>query len=300
MNKTLSKEFMHRSKLRNNYYKNPTDENKDLYKKQRNYCVVLLKRKKKNYYNSLDLKAFEDSRKFWRSVKPLFSDKENIKNRNIIIVENDTIISNTKDVAEKLNNYFVEAVENLEIEHFLLENEEANVTDHNDIIDTIIRKYTTHPSILKIKENVRVENKFEFVDMTSDEIETEIKKLDTKKPSMEDDMPAQVLVVSIFNNSKNSNSYPHSLKISDVIPIPKTKEKLLMKQYRPVNPIPIISKLFERNMFDQISVYIDKYLSSYLFGYRKGHNTEQCLMVMIETWKRALDKNSAAGGILSL
>ena len=117
---------------------------------------------------------------------------------------------------------------------------------------------------------------------------------------MEDDIPAKLLVVSndtvgkllssIFNNSKNSNSYPHSLKISDVIPISKTKEKILMKQYRPVSLIPIISKLFERNMFDQISLYIDKYLSSYLFGYRRSHNTEQCLMVMIETWKRAYQK----------
>ena len=185
-------------------------------------------------------------------------------------MENDTIISNTKDVAEKLNNYFVEAVENLEIEHFLLENDEANVTEHNAIIDTIIRKYTTHPSILKIKENVRVENKVEFIDMTSDEIETEIKKLDTKKASMEDDIPAKVLVVSndivgkhlssIFNNSKNSNSYAHSLKISDIIPISKTKENILMKQYRSVSLIPIISKLLGRNMFDQISVYIDNHL----------------------------------------
>ena len=120
-------------------------------------------------------------------------------------------------------------------------------------------------------------------------------------------MPAKVLVVSndimgkqlssIFNNSKNSNSYPHSLKISDVIPFPKTKGKIVMKQYRPVSLIPNISKIFERNMFDQISLYIDKYLSFYLFGYREGHNTEQCLMVMIETWKRAIHKNSAAGGI---
>ena len=88
-----------------------------------------------------------------------------MKNRNIIIVENATIISNTKDQTEKPYNYSVEAVEHLEIDHFLLENEEANVTEHNDIIDTIIRKYTTHPSILKIKENVRVENKFELVEL---------------------------------------------------------------------------------------------------------------------------------------
>ena len=309
MNKTLSKAFMHRSKLKNKFNKNPSDENKELYRKQRNYCVSLLKREKKNYYNNLDLRIFEDSRKFWQNVKPLFSDKREFKNRNIIIIENDTLISNKTDLAEKFNNYFIEAVENLEIEHFVSENEDANIIGCEDVIDTIIRKYKSHPSILKIKENVRIENKFEFIDMTSDEMETEIKKLDPKKASMEDDIPAKVLIGSndivgkylsgIFNNSKNSNSYPISLKVADVTPIPKTKEKFLFKHYRGVSLIPIISKLFERNMFDQSSAYIDKFLSPYLFGYRKGHSTEQCLMIMVETWKKALDRNDAVGGILT-
>ena len=309
MNKTLSKAFMHRSKLKNKFNKNPSDENKELYRKQRNYCVSLLKREKKNYYNNLDLKIFEDSRKFWQNVKPLFSDKQEVKNRNIIIIENDTVISNKTDLAEKFNNYFIEAVENLEIEHFVSENEDANIIGHEDVINTIIRNYRSHPSILKIKENVRIDNKFEFIDMTSDEIETEIKKLDPKKASMEDDIPAKVLIGSndivgryisgMFNNSKNSNSYPISLKVSDVTPIPKTKEKNLFKHYRGISLIPIISKLFERNMFDQSSAYIDKFLSPYLFGYRKGHSTEQCLMIMVETWKKALDRNGAAGGILT-
>ena len=52
-------------------------------------------------------------------------------------------------------------------------------------------------------------------------------------------------------------------------------------------------------MFDQLSAYINKSLSPYLFGYRKGHSTEQCLMVMIESWRKALDRNGAAGGILT-
>ena len=47
MNKTLSKEFTHRSKLKNQYHKEPTESNKTLYKKQRNFCVSLLKREKK-------------------------------------------------------------------------------------------------------------------------------------------------------------------------------------------------------------------------------------------------------------
>ena len=107
---------------------------------------------------------------------------------------------------------------------------------------------------------------------------------------------------NIYNIYKNNRKYPISLKIADVIPIHKPNEKneKLYKQiYRSVNLIPIVSKVFERNMFNEISLYIDKYLSPYLFGYRKGHITEQCLVVMTELWSKALDNKKSAGGILT-
>ena len=44
MNKTLCKAFMHISKLKNKFNKIPTEDNKILYKKQRNFCVSLLKK----------------------------------------------------------------------------------------------------------------------------------------------------------------------------------------------------------------------------------------------------------------
>ena len=47
MIKKLSKEMMHRSRLKNNFNKNPTEEDEKLYKKQRNSCVSLLKRAQK-------------------------------------------------------------------------------------------------------------------------------------------------------------------------------------------------------------------------------------------------------------
>ena len=46
----LSKAIMKRSKLRNNYLKNKTDVGRMLYKKQKNYCVSLLRKRKTNYY----------------------------------------------------------------------------------------------------------------------------------------------------------------------------------------------------------------------------------------------------------
>ena len=75
------------------------------------------------------------------------------------------------------------------------------------------------------------------------------------------------------------------LKIADVIPLHKKDEKTLTKNYRPVSLIPVVSKLYERYMYNQINEYIQNYLSPYLFGFRKGHSTEQCLVIMLEEWK---------------
>ena len=73
LNKTLSKSFMQRVKLKRKFNKNPTEENHQIYKKQRNYCSNLLKKVKKEYYNSLDINIFRDNRTFWTNIRPLFS-----------------------------------------------------------------------------------------------------------------------------------------------------------------------------------------------------------------------------------
>ena len=165
MNKKLSKEFMHRSKLKNLFHKNPTERNKMQYKKQRNLCISLLRKEKKKCYNNLDLKVFKDNKLFWKRIKPLFSEKTKLSG-NITIVDDGKVTSDKKEVAEMLNNYFIEAVENLEIEEFMPDENYVYSKDSGDDIDNIIRKYKLHSSILRIKENVKLETKFKFNDIT--------------------------------------------------------------------------------------------------------------------------------------
>ena len=52
-------------------------------------------------------------------------------------------------------------------------------------------------------------------------------------------------------------------------------------------------------MYEDIISYMEKYLSPYLFGFRKGYSTEQCLTIMLESWKNALDNKGTAGAILT-
>ena len=201
---------------------------------------------------------------------------------------------------------------NLDIEAFLPNTENNfNIDDdfNTDYINNITKAYENHPSILKIKEYVKVKNRFVFKDSTAEDFANEISRLDSKKAGIENDIPTKILIGSkdivashssmIYNNSKNAMKYPANLKLADVTPIHKKDETTLMKNYRPVSLIPIVSKLFERDMYDQILLYIDKYLSQYLFGYRKGYSTEQCLTAMTEVWKKSLDNKGKAGAILT-
>ena len=174
-------------------------------------------------------------------------------------------------------------------------------------MEEIIKRYERQPSILKIKENVKIGNTFKFIDITPNIMKDEISQLDPKKSSVENDIPRKILVGSrdvvsdhLSNiRSKMDCNYPQSLKLADVTPIHKKDETTLMKNYRPVRLIQVVSKLFKRYMHNQILTYIDKFFSPYMFGYRKGYSSEQCLTVMLELWKKALDNKGSAGAILT-
>ena len=76
MSKALRKAIMHRSKLKNIYNKKRTDVNWANYKKQWNLFVILLWRTKKEYFQNLSVKDLSDNKKFWKIIKPYFSDEQ--------------------------------------------------------------------------------------------------------------------------------------------------------------------------------------------------------------------------------
>ena len=174
MNKTLSKAVMTRSRLRNKFLKNPNNINRVTYTKYRNYCTALFRKEKRSYYNNLNTKLITDNKKFWKTVKPLFSDKH-FSNNKITLLEGDEIISEDTEVAKKFNNYFSNVVKNLKIVGF-----ETNYCFNSELdeISNILENFKDHPSIQKIKENVNVEAKFHFEAVSETMIKEKIVSLD--------------------------------------------------------------------------------------------------------------------------
>ena len=73
-NKELSKVIMTRTKLRNIFLQNRSEENRIRYTKQRNFCASLLRKIKKRYFENLNEKFVIDNKLFWKKVKPFLSD----------------------------------------------------------------------------------------------------------------------------------------------------------------------------------------------------------------------------------
>ena len=66
--------------------------------------VFILQKTKKRYYENLNQKSVADNKLFWKTVKPLLSDKVAGK-KGIHLIEND-LVKTDLATAEVLNNFF--------------------------------------------------------------------------------------------------------------------------------------------------------------------------------------------------
>ena len=57
--------------------------------------------------------------------------------------------------------------------------------------------------------------------------------------------------------------------------------------------------MFEKLLSKQIIIYIDKFLSKYQCGFRKGHYGQHCLLAMIEKWKETVDNGNVFGALIT-
>ena len=88
------------------------------------------------------------------------------------------MIRDDSDIAEIFNNHFATMTDSLGMS---INDSVLLPTDGIlDAVDKAVRKYDVHPSICKIKENVKIANKFEFSEVSTCDIAIQIKQLNSK------------------------------------------------------------------------------------------------------------------------
>ena len=296
------------SELESKYLKTKTELDKINFKKQKNFVSRLYKKERARFFKTLDLKSFLDNKKFWKNVKPFFSEKGSI-GQKISLVEQNKIISEPAHLAEHFRVFFENAVKNLDLaNNDILLN--LNCVGESDCpIDIITAQFASHPSILKIKEKMTHNtNIFSFHEVNEIEIKAEIGKLNSKKATPFGNIPIKELkrtqdicspiINNLVNESMRTSKCSKQLKLADVSAIFKKDDATNVKNYRPVSVLPVVSKVYERILQTQLLEHFEPILSPHMCGYRKGGIAQYALIALIEKWKECIDKRGYAGAML--
>ena len=94
-------------------------------------------------------------------------------------------------------------------------------------------------------------------------------------------------------------TFPESLKKADLLPIFKTGETTVKKNFRPISVLLAMSKVFERLISKQITAIIYPKLSKLLCGFREGYSSQDALFRAIEQCRKTLASQAKVGIVLT-
>ena len=87
----------------------------------------------------------------------------------------------------------------------------------------------------------------------------------------------------VTNQSLTSGIFPNSLKIAKVTPIFKKENSKLIANYRPISVLPVIAKIFQSVIHEQLSAYfIANDFCPQQYGFRKNSSTELAALELLD------------------
>ena len=96
----------------------------------------------------------------------------------------------------------------------------------------------------------------------------------------------------IINRSIETGLFPSAWKTAKVFPLFKANDRSDPNNYRPISVLPVISKICERIVYDQLYSYLIEHnlLTKYQSGFRSLHSTVTALLDVTNEWQLNIDK----------
>ena len=138
-----------------------------------------------------------------------------------------------------------------------------------------------------------------------------LRKVDARKATGSDGVPGSLLLATadiiapsltqLFNMSLKSGIVPRAFKLAEVRPLFKSGDPASPGNYRPVSLLPIISKILERIVQNQLQGQLSRVhaLPDTQFAYRHGYSTEDALVVLTDHAPGGPRSTPGIGSVLS-
>ena len=126
----------------------------------------------------------------------------------------------------------------------------------------------------------------------------QLKDIPTKIIKMNSDIFANFICLHL-NYCIDTGEFPQKFKNADIIRVHKKNEKSDKTNYRLVSILPNLSKIYEKLIYDQLYDYFDKILLPSQCVFRKGYSSQNCLLAMLENFKKSADDGNEFGALLT-
>lgn len=245
-----------------------------------------IKHEKEKYYENRFLACKGNSRKQWELINSMTGGVKK-KDSCIKLEENGEEISEPNDVGNKLNDYFVNIPVNIKRDMPAIE--------------------VQHPSLQCFSTPSRSNSMF-LHPVTACEVSKCIKSLKSGKCAGLDGLTVECLksvgeeigdILAFFINwSFEAGVFPETLKRAEVIPIYKKGDRRNVSAYRPISILKVISKVFEKLLHGRLYDFLEGWLSTKQYGFRKNRSTEDAMLDYSNTIQEAINKGHKSGSLL--
>ena len=133
-------------------------------------------------------------------------------------------------------------------------------------------------------------NSLFFKNTTPGEIESITLNLKNKSSSGSDELSTALVkkvitliskpLSEIINLSLTKSIVPDKMKIAKVIPLFKSGDNNIYKNYRPVSILPSFSKILEKAVYNRFTDYLTKFniLNKNQYGFKQKHSTAMAIL----------------------
>ena len=134
-------------------------------------------------------------------------------------------------------------------------------------------------------------------------------KIDASKASGQDQISGRMLkataaniaapVTKLFNKSISTGCFLTKWKQSNIVPIPKGGDKSDATNYRPISLLPVLSKLLERHVADQLMQHLMVTQPSFAsqWGFQCGKSTVTATLETTHNWFEMLEYGNEVGAV---
>ena len=244
----------------------------------------------------------EKPKDFWHCIKPFLSQKTR-NHDNIILKEDNSIITDTKEICNIFNEFFSTVADDIGI------NDSIDTTIE-DFINSIFRKHSSHPSVIVINEMMRDNDmqEFKFEKLDQQTMKKYLTRIKVNKAAGYDGIPPKMIQIcdeetcgiltGIINECFDLKIYPDDMKKAEISPLFKKADDMNKTNYRPVSVLTTFNKVFETIITSQLTEYFEPLFHKMLCAYRKKYSCNHILIKLVDMWKWSLDVDNYVGTVL--